>query len=1000
MELQRILFPSAAICTNELLYYRADRAQINHLSAAGALCLRPDESISFDTYFNSFSIYKWKTYTKLTNLSLQLTVAGKCSVTLCHVRKINNRIVQHDIAVETLDAAQKSCFTLPFILDETMGLYYFSIKAFDEKVQFFGGAYLCDIPEERCNPVNLAVGICTFRRELYIENNLRLLQNQVLENERSPLHGHLQIYISDNGQTLDLEKWNQPGIHLVHNKNTGGAGGFTRCMIEICDSRDEYGHSHILLMDDDILLDPAVAERTYCFLRLLRDEHQDAFLGGGMLHLDQKEIQREAADFYKESIQRAVKYDYNLTDLNFLIKNEVEDSINYFSWWYCCMPLSIITDENLPLPLFIKRDDIEYGLRNGRTFITLNGIGVWHEAFEYKRSSYLEYYYIRNTCIINAIHRPDFGRIQTAKLIMDYALKNIVLYRYSDARLQMMGIIDFCKGVDWFKQQDGAALNGLIMKCAYQKKPISELDCVFVHGVLEGTIAKPELSKKHKLTLLGWLLPAKGTQLVSAVKPSPSAIYRKKRLLNYEDISGLAFETFKSYRLAFQSLWQLTKVLLLIFTRYPKAKREYAARWHELTNRSFWNHYLMAEGTADPQGKKPFAEFVPSFKRRAKAGLKYCHTVFLRFLQHCLFFVPTKRRRVTVYLHNRHGYTCNLKYLVNDLHRRYGNRLDIGFASDYPNSCAEVQAMGIRVLPLKSLRFFLHYFTSRVIVSNDSFPAYLVKRRGQYSINTWHGGINYKHIGLPSLAPRTRLEINLFRKANRQPDYYVSGCAAFAQDTAESFGFDSSVFQPCGLPRNDVFFGDTAALNKKVRKHYHIAEKTKIVLFAPTFRRGMKHSTYGLNFEQLTKALRERFGGDWVVLFRCHYFVASKLAQRNVIDASEYHDMQELLCAADVLVSDYSSCMWDYALTGRPCFVFASDLRQFSASDRDFAIPPALWPYPLAQNNDALTQEILQFNAEAYAENLKQHLQDMGSYDRGDASQTVSDEIARQCKLL
>ena len=83
--------------------------------------------------------------------------------------------------------------------------------------------------------------------------------------------------------------------------------------------------------------------------------------------------------------------------------NEVEESAEYNAWWYCCFPLEIVTEENLPLPLFIRGDDVEYGIRNMKQLILMNGICVWHEPFENKYSSFLEYYIIRNQLITNAL---------------------------------------------------------------------------------------------------------------------------------------------------------------------------------------------------------------------------------------------------------------------------------------------------------------------------------------------------------------------------------------------------------------------------------------------------------------------------------------------------------------------------------------------------------------------------------------------------------------------
>ncbi len=1001
MELQALIFPNVRICSAEKLYYRSDQSQIQNLYAHGACVIQRDENIQFNTYFNCFSVAKWKKYTTLQCLKLSLQLQGDCIVTLSHVYKVNNTIIEDDLEAfhVTSDEPTEHTFTFPNL--EAFGLFYFSVTAIDQPVYLFGGRYITD-PITNLPDIHIAIDICTYRREAYITKNLSVLRETILDNPDSPANGHLSIFVADNAQTLPNETGNHPNIFLFPNRNLGGAGGFTRCMLEISKLQAEQGFTHILMMDDDILLDPAVVVRSYNFLRFLKEEYREAFLGGSMLLMNQKNVQREAADHYNLVRHHAVKPFYDLCLLNMLIKNEVEDSVNYLSWWYCCMPLSIVTEKNLPLPIFIKRDDIEYGLRNGKCFITLNGIGVWHEDFEFKRSSYLEYYYTRNTCIMNAIHRPQFNRKKIGVYLTKHVLVDLLRYRYSDANLRLMGVADFCKGIDWLITQDGEKLNQLIMACAYSKKNVEDIPYVFVHGAFERSLKYSEnkLLKIVRLcSLNGWLLPAKGTKIVPANMPRIASFYRARRIINYEDSSGMAFETFKSYKYLFIILWRLLKQLWHIQWNYNKARDEYASRSAEITNAEFWNSYLFEPGEVDVSEKKPLAEFVPSWTRRHNGFLKLAFARFMRFMQYCLFFVPLKKNRVLFYLKDRAGLACNPKYVIEYLHKHYKNSLELILVTDYPDSLEEDSQPPCKIVSQKSWKYFWYFLTSKVVVTNDAHREYLLKRRKQKAVNTWHGGINYKHIGLKYLARRTKSEQKVFQLANWEPDFYVSGSAAFTADTAKSFGFNPAVFHSCGLPRNDVFFRDQSEIITKVKTQLGIPEQTHIVLFAPTFRRGFKSSTYGLDFALLRQALANRFGGKWVVLFRSHSFVHSHVHTNQAIDVSAYPDMQELLCASDVLISDYSSCMWDFSITHKPCLVFASDLETYQKNDRDFAIPIDQWPYPLSQNNQALADAIAQFNEEEYTEKLTQHHQTFGLYDKGNASQTVGEWIASQCKM-
>lgn len=104
----------------------------------------------------------------------------------------------------------------------------------------------------------------------------------------------------------------------------------------------------------------------------------------------------------------------------------------------------------------------------------------------------------------------------------------------------------------------------------------------------------------------------------------------------------------------------------------------------------------------------------------------------------------------------------------------------------------------------------------------------------------------------------------------------------------------------------------------------------------------------------------------FILFVRSHPHVAKDIFegaenQKDVIDVSEYVDMQELLCAADVLITDYSSSMWDYSLTGRPCFIYANDLAQYK-KERNFHTPITDWPFPMAERNTELQRLILRFD--------------------------------------
>lgn len=371
----------------------------------------------------------------------------------------------------------------------------------------------------------------------------------------------------------------------------------------------------------------------------------------------------------------------------------------------------------------------------------------------------------------------------------------------------------------------------------------------------------------------------------------------------------------------------------------------------------------------------------------------------IRALQRCLFFLPVKKNRILFYVNKRRGFGCNPKYVALEMLRRFGAGVELIWATDYPETCGEIEKLGIRVVRAGTKQHWLLQLTSGAVVVNDAFHETVVLRRRQVTVNTWHASMNYKKIGPGSIAFRDQRHRAVFDMRNVQPDVYVSGSRFFTQDTSASFGFAERIFLPAGTPRNDILFQDNAALAEKIRARYGLGDK-RLALYAPTFRQTMKDDTQGLDFARLAAALGKQFGGEWMILYRKHYFVSGgENLPDGVADVSDYDDMSELLAVVDVLVSDYSSCLWDFSMTMRPAFVFAPDMEAYGGEDRGFAYPPEKWPYPLARNNNEMESRVLTFDAVDYREKIQAHHADAGTYDDGHASRRVADCLAEKLGL-
>ena len=183
---------------------------------------------------------------------------------------------------------------------------YFKIVALENDSHFFGGAFVTDDAVIVKNDVKISLIICTYKREKYVLNNLEILKRNFIENSESDLYGNLYLKIIDNGNTL--ESISEKYIQVYHNKNLGGSSGFTRGIIE---SLNEDRYSHVLLMDDDVVIEEEAIYRLYKFLLFMKPQYQKYLVGGSMLKLDFPFIQQEAGVCWNNGLA-SFPYKYNL----------------------------------------------------------------------------------------------------------------------------------------------------------------------------------------------------------------------------------------------------------------------------------------------------------------------------------------------------------------------------------------------------------------------------------------------------------------------------------------------------------------------------------------------------------------------------------------------------------------------------------------------------------------------------------------------------------------
>jgi teichoic acid ribitol-phosphate primase len=296
-----------------------------------------------------------------------------------------------------------------------------------------------------------------------------------------------------------------------------------------------------------------------------------------------------------------------------------------------------------------------------------------------------------------------------------------------------------------------------------------------------------------------------------------------------------------------------------------------------------------------------------------------------------------------------------------------------------------------------------HYLaTSRVFIVDDYFfPIYVVQpRAGTTIIQTWHACGAFKKVGYSVLDKSFGVDESLARRVRIHSNYDV--CLVASQSAAVHYA--EAFRQPLdrfvshlGIPRTDVFFGEErlARSREAVRRRYGLTDGRRVVLYAPTFRGDSvtdAHATDDLDIALLREALDE----DHVLLVRLHPFIRSRSPIGPelgdfAIDVSDHPDINELMLVSDVLVTDYSSAIFEYALLGRPMVFFAPDYEAYERERGFYFDYRTGVPGPIFETTAALTEYL---RAGAFDTDLVERFRD-ASFDVADgrSATRVTDEL-------
>ena len=424
-----------------------------HAPTRTSLEIGSESEVSFATYFNAFPASYWRRWSTLDSVVLRVALTGSARVDVYRSKATGARITVGGTGLSSGDSGEPAVTEFEIGLDpfEDGGWIWFDITTDSAVTVHSAGWYAAKAAPGRAN---IAVGIPTFNRPADCVNALAALTSDPLVDEVIGA-----VIVSDQGtkKVRDHPGYAAAAAPLgnrlsVHNQpNLGGSGGYSRVMYEALKNTD---CEQILFMDDDIRIEPDSVLRALAMNRFAK---APTLVGGQMLNLQEPShlhIMGEIVDqenFMWTAAPHA-EYDHDFAKYPLSESEELHRRIDadYNGWWMCMIPRAVAEELGQPLPLFIKWDDADYGLRaaeHGYGTVTLPGAAIWHMAWSDKDDAidWQAYFHLRNRLVVAAMHWDgNVGGLLASSI--KATLKHLLCLEYSTVAIQTKAMADFLAG--------------------------------------------------------------------------------------------------------------------------------------------------------------------------------------------------------------------------------------------------------------------------------------------------------------------------------------------------------------------------------------------------------------------------------------------------------------------------------------------------------------------------------------------------------------------------
>lgn len=363
----------------------------------------------------------------------------------------------------------------------------------------------------------------------------------------------------------------------------------------------------------------------------------------------------------------------------------------------------------------------------------------------------------------------------------------------------------------------------------------------------------------------------------------------------------------------------------------------------------------------------------------------------LWIIQHIMWIYPIDNNKVVFSSLNGLYYSKEPRKISEELHKVKPNTKIIWILPPNVNCDSYIK----QVSP-KTFKALFELSTAKIWVDNCRKDYWVKKRKQQYYIQTWHGPICLKMVEKDAESTLHHEYILKAINDSKNVDLMVAETNWRKKNMEEAFWYSGEILEAEFKYHTDT---DKKNINDRVKEYFGIDSDVQIVLYAPTFRKDGDISCYNINFERMLTALSKRTDSNWRAIIRLHPNVSEKSDNikysDTVLDGTKYPDINELISISDILVSDYSGCIFEGFKQKKIVWLYAVDYDKYIKKDRNVYFKLDELPSPLVKSNDELMELIEKFDVEKYEIQRNQFVKRIGYYE-ADAAKTVTKIICNK----